>query len=117
LNGAGILTASSKNDRDPRNSNDESRTFVNFDETVGTPGDAPATDVGAENSAFSLVKGILAALGLPAGTGDSATNTARDVKFDPLATLGSMSDAAATDPDEPNSAIALLKGICVELGL
>jgi hypothetical protein len=74
--------------------------------------------VDAESSAFALAKGIAAALGVSAGSGDAdITGSSRVVNHDPLAALGSMDDAPATDPGEPNSAIALLKGMLVELGL
>jgi hypothetical protein len=93
------------------------RPFVEPPESLGSPHDAPATDIDASNSAFALLKGIAAALGVPAGSGDGAVNPTPDIRIDPVRTLGDRTDAAATVPGDRNSAIALLKGMCVELGL
>jgi hypothetical protein len=97
--------------------NAPARPLVQPDESIGVPHEAPATDVADENSAFALLKGMAAALGVPEGSGFADVNDASRVNPDPLATLGSIDDAAATDAAEPNSAISLLKGICAELGL
>jgi hypothetical protein len=92
------------------------RTLVDPGETIGLPSDRPATDVDEENSAFALLKGIARGLGVPAGSGDAVVNNNRKVFGDPLATLGEMSDAAATDTDR-GSAISLLKGIVAVTGV
>ena len=71
----------------------------------------------AENSAFALLKGIASLLGVPTGSGAADINDNGKVYPDPLATLGDRTDAAATVAADPNSAIAMLKGIAGELGL
>lgn len=90
--------------------NSAGRTLVDPPESIGSPGDAAATDVTVENSAFALLKGICRELGIPTGSGDGDVNTSPKLYRDPLATLGEMSDAAATDVEHA-SAISLLKGI------
>jgi hypothetical protein len=122
--------------------NAPARTHVEPPESIGSPYDAPAASVSAENSAFALLKGIAAALGVPTGSGAGDTvGNSRTVYHDPLATLGSMTDApaslagaveydpwegwegwegwGATDASESvdrASAISVLKGIAGELG-
>lgn len=94
------------------------RTFVNAPESIGAPGDAAATSASAENSAFSLLKGICAGLDVPAGTGDGAVNTSARVFADPVATLGEMDDPAATGSAAQRfTAISLLKGILAQAGI
>lgn len=93
------------------------RTHVQPMESIGTPGDAPATDVADENSAFALVKGILVGLGIPAGSGAGVVNPNPHIYPDPLVTLGREDDPVATDPAGVNSAISLLKGCCAAMGL
>jgi hypothetical protein len=56
--------------------NEADRPVVDLPESIGSPEDAPATDVKAGNSASALMKRILVALGVPAGTGDAIVNTA-----------------------------------------
>lgn len=91
-------------------------TYIEPPESIGTPADATATDVTAENSAFSLVKGMLSGLGISAGSGTGDTNDNAKVYADPLAMLGEMDDAAATDTGS-HSAISYLKGILAQAGL
>lgn len=91
-------------------------TFIDPPESIGTTADAVATSNNSTNSAFSLLKGICAGLGVPAGTGDGAVNTNPKLFHDPLVTLGEMDDAPATDTGRW-SAISLMKGVLVELGL
>lgn len=97
--------------------NAAARALVDPFESIGTPADPPATDVDDDNSAFSLMKGILAGLGLPAGAGSGTVHIRPSVYTDPLAALGDPGDAAATVPSARNTAISLLKGIFAELSL
>lgn len=92
------------------------RTWVDGPESLGGPGDAAATSVSAENSAFSLLKGIAAGMGVPVGSGDADVNDNAKIYADPLAMLGEMDDAPATDIGS-NTAIALMKGILANSGL
>jgi hypothetical protein len=92
-------------------------TFIDPVETIGSTADARATNINAENSAISLMKGILDGVGLPAGSGAGMTNTSAGVFPDLEVTLGLMSDAATTDPSEPTSAISMLKGILNVMGI
>lgn len=90
--------------------------FVDAPESIGTPGDAAATANNSTNSAFSLMKGMCTELGITAGSGAGAVNTYPPVAADLEATLGLMSDTAATDTGS-HSAISLLKGILAQAGI
>ena len=95
--------------------NSVERTYVDEQESIGSPADAPATDVSAENSFFSLLKGIATNLGLAPGSGGDVNDNGK-IYADPLVTLGQMSDPRATDTGSW-SAISLLKGIAHNMGL
>lgn len=98
--------------------NSTDRTYVDPSESIGDPADAEATDVADENSAFALVKGICAGMGIPAGSGDALVNDDPHVYVDPLETLGDMTDGPTVGSgSEPWSAISLMKGILVTTGL
>lgn len=92
------------------------RTLVQPYESIGEPDDAAATSLLDENSAFSLVKGILAVIGLPAGSGEGVVNITPHVNANLLDTLGDEHDAPAIDAAAANSAISLLKGILAMAG-
>lgn len=91
-------------------------TFIDAPESIGTPGDATATSVVIENSAFSLAKGIMAALGVAAGSGAGDTNNNAKIYADPMVTLGRRDDAPATSTGSW-SAISMLKGILAQAGI
>lgn len=86
------------------------RPYVDPEESIGTPLDAPATDLSAENSAFSLLKGMASMLSVPDGIGVGQVNDSTKVYPDLLATLGDPSDPPA-NYDEDASAISLMKGL------
>ena len=91
------------------------RSLVDPVESIGTPFDSPATSQHDQNSAFSLLKGICSHLGVPVGSGQGEVNTSANIYADPLATLGDMNDAPATDTGA-HSAISLMKGILTTAG-
>ena len=102
----------------PNGVNAVERTWVDPPESIGEPGDAPATSVLVENSAFALAKGMLAGLGVAAGSGGGDINDNAKVFADPIVTLGTRGDAPATGAaSESASAISLLKGILAEAGI
>ncbi len=93
------------------------RPLVEPPESIGKPSDAAATSLSAENSIFSLLKGCLHELGVPAGSGGGDTNDSARIYVDPLETLGSERDAAAASLSGSASAIALTKRILALAGL
>lgn len=95
--------------------NSVGRTLVDEPESIGRPGEAPATDVTVENSAFALLAGICVGLGLTTGA-VADTNNSERLFNDPLVTLGTPEDDAAADTGA-HSAIAFMKGILVSAGL
>lgn len=95
----------------------DDRPVVDLWETIGEPDDPAATDVDDENSAFSLLKGILVALGTPAGSGTGVVNTSRKIQSTPEQMLGIETDAETVTAASRNTAISLLKGIAARLGL
>src|SRR4051812_41323225 len=96
----------------------ERRKLVDPIESIGIPTDGPATDIEDENSAFSLLKGMLSGLAIPAGSGAGDVNNNSNIYPDPFAALGEMSDAALTgSANQRASAIALLKGTLAGLGI
>lgn len=98
--------------------NSVDRTWVDQPESIGTPGDAAATAQNSTNSAFSLLKGMCAELGIAAGSGLGDVNDNAKVYGDPLVTLGEMSDAPAIGSAAQSfSAISLLKGILAQAGI
>lgn len=99
------------------NTTSESRKFVDYVETIGKPSDPVATSVSDPNSAFSLMKGILAELGVAAGSGAGDVNNNANIYPDLIRTLGEPDDAAAVSVSVRRSAISVLKGICSRLGL
>lgn len=93
-------------------------TFIDPVESLGTPADAAATEQNSTNSAFALAKGILAKLGVPAGSGTATTNLTPLNFVDAHVALGSMSDPPATGNGSGAwSAISLLKGTLAKAGL
>lgn len=93
-----------------------SRTLVEPGESVGKPTDAPATVQNSTNTAFSLVKGMLAGLGVAAGSPSAFVGLPSYVDQNAERALGDPSDAPAASADGA-SAISLLKGILQIAGL
>lgn len=94
------------------------RTVVDPVESVGEPSDDAATSQNSTNTAIALGKGMLAGLGVSAGSGAATVNTSSRLMGDPVRSLGAMDDPPATgDGSDDWSAISLLKGICATAGL
>jgi hypothetical protein len=90
--------------------------WLDLEQALGTSLDPPAVTAAGSHSAFSLLRGILVALGVPPGDGtEQATDSdSVDAYFNAELSLGDRSDPAATDIDNA-SAISLLKAIREEL--
>jgi len=95
--------------------NSTDRTLVEPAESIGTPADAPATENNDTNSAFALLKGMLANLGLRADSDEP--EEARRYNVVSIASLGSPNDPPATNATGNWSAISLLKGILSAAGI
>jgi hypothetical protein len=93
-------------------------TYIDPPESIGTPGDPVASEQNSTNAAFSLMKGMCAGLGVPAGSGAGDVNDNSKVYADPLVTLGGMDDAPAIGSAAQRfTAISLLKGILAQAGI